>query len=126
MHCVACFELPLWLWACLVFGLCFASSFHLGLDLFFAPSFPSFSFSSWLRLRGSLPFDGNLVSRVCLGFWYPFVIFQLVSFLWYSIEIFGVFLGLCVKSGGLKFVGRSPPRGRYEFGRGCSFGSVDG
>jgi hypothetical protein len=32
MLCVACFELPLWLWACLVFGLWFPSSFLLGVE----------------------------------------------------------------------------------------------
>jgi hypothetical protein len=30
--------------------------------------------------------------------------------------------GWCVKSGDVQFARRSPPRGRYEFGRGHSFG----
>jgi hypothetical protein len=34
--------------------------------------------------------------------------------------------GWCVKSDDVEFVGRSPPRGRYEFGRGHSFGSQRG
>jgi hypothetical protein len=29
--------------------------------------------------------------------------------------------GWCVKSGGVEFVGRSPPYGQYEYGRGRSF-----
>jgi hypothetical protein len=37
-----------------------------------------------------------------------------------------LFFGWCVKSGGVHFAGRSPPRGRYEFGRGRNFGSQRG
>jgi hypothetical protein len=56
MLCVACFEHPLWLWACLVFGLCFAP-FHLGVESSFCFFFSELLLASWLWLRGSLAFQ---------------------------------------------------------------------
>ena len=100
MHCVACFELSFSFglvlssgcsFACLIFSIGFrAFVFDWFQSFSFASSFSNFCLASRLWLRGSsASFDGNLISRVCFGFWHSFVIFQLVSFLWYSIEIFG-------------------------------------
>lgn len=91
MHCVACCELSLEFWACLVFGLFCCSSFRLVLEFSLLFLFLAFALLVALGWGGAwLLLIGNLIPRRVVTFWTVFLILKLVFLLWYSIGIFAV------------------------------------